>query len=333
MKNLLVILFMFVCTMLNASIIASGVCGKNAMWTLDDEGTMVIDGRGKLYSYGNRGVPSWDDYSDSIKVVKVLDGITSIGCNSFWGLTKVEKIIFPYSLRHLSFGWSRDFDSLEEIISKSPRFYSIDGVLYNQDKTVILKYPAARTGEFEIPDGVQVIDKFAFQSSKLATVKMPNSVIRIEYYAFAFSKIENIRLSPQLKYIGACGFEMTDKLKTIAIPSSVRKIGWSCFFGSSLERVVIDGSIKKIPTQAFIACKSLQSAELTGSVKKLKNSIFAYSPNLESVTLGKKVRKISDEAFRNCRKLSEIILLSKKTRKALPKTIGSNVRIVEKESE
>lgn len=333
MKNLLVVLFMFVCTTINASIIASGVCGKSAMWTLDEEGTLVIDGRGKLFHYTSRKVPSWEDYTDSIKVVKVLDGITSIGNDSFNGLTNVVKIVLPSSLKHLSYGWFGGVESLKEIISESPHFCSIDGVLYNQDKTVILKYPAARTGDFEIPDGVQVIGNYAFTFSQLTTLRMPDSIKKIEYAAFATSNIESIHLSSQLKYIGSYVFSNTDKLKSITIPFSVRKIGWGCFEKCSLERVAIDGSVKKIPGQAFWMCKSLQSAELTGSVKKLKNSIFAYSSKLESVTLGKKVRKISDKAFRDCRKLSEIILLSKKTRKALPKTIGSNVRIVEHELE
>ena len=56
-------------------------CGENVTWTLDDEGTLTINGNGEMPNYG------WEEesqrnpwyYNDTIKNVVIEKGVTSIG--------------------------------------------------------------------------------------------------------------------------------------------------------------------------------------------------------------------------------------------------------------
>lgn len=65
-------------------------------------------------------------------------------------------------------------------------FSSVDGVLFNKDKTVLIKYPEwKKETSYVIPDNVELIDRIAFANSQfLEEVIIPSSVKEIEYGAF-----------------------------------------------------------------------------------------------------------------------------------------------------
>lgn len=67
--------------------------------------------------------------------------------------------------------------SLTEInINNSSVYYSIDGVLFGHDKSLI-HYPSAKNIEkYEVPNGTQSIKDSAFAYSKLITVTFPDSI-------------------------------------------------------------------------------------------------------------------------------------------------------------
>ena len=78
--------------------IASGTCGENAAWTLDDEGTLTISGQGAMADYSLAGAP-WYSYSSSdIRQIVVEEGITKIGDSAFCGCTGLTGVTLPDSL-------------------------------------------------------------------------------------------------------------------------------------------------------------------------------------------------------------------------------------------
>ncbi|MCQ2563958.1 MAG: hypothetical protein MJ128_05680, partial [Mogibacterium sp.] len=56
--------------------IARGTCGDNITWTLDDEGTLTIDGWGEMNAYPNYCA---EKYIQEIKKAVISGGITNIG--------------------------------------------------------------------------------------------------------------------------------------------------------------------------------------------------------------------------------------------------------------
>lgn len=56
---------------------ANGTCGDNLTWTLDDNGTLTISGKGKMQDL-NAG-DAWTNSARNIRSVVIVNGVTSIG--------------------------------------------------------------------------------------------------------------------------------------------------------------------------------------------------------------------------------------------------------------
>lgn len=85
----------------DGKVIASGYCGgerdgKNLSWTLTDDYTLTISGKGDMRNYGTDSRAPWYEYRRSVKTLVIESGVTSIGsctfneCISFTG-----KLVIP----------------------------------------------------------------------------------------------------------------------------------------------------------------------------------------------------------------------------------------------
>ncbi len=61
-------------------IIASGTCGDNLTWEIDDSGTLIINGSGELYDYKFTADVPWNRYVNEIRGV-ILNIDTSSLCS------------------------------------------------------------------------------------------------------------------------------------------------------------------------------------------------------------------------------------------------------------
>ncbi|MBR5170542.1 MAG: leucine-rich repeat domain-containing protein [Muribaculaceae bacterium] len=176
---------------------------------------------------------------------------------------------------------------LEEItVANGSRYYTYeDGVLYDNTGAVLLCCPAARTGSFMVPDGVEEIGRSAFAYSQLSGVNLPDGMNLIEADAF---------------------FECP-QLKTVIIPASVKEIGELAFYGCSRLQQVDLSNVRKLGKKAFQDCKSLQSV-VAGGLGSVPQSAFESCSALTSVKLSSEVTTIGEHAFKNCKALAQITL-------------------------
>ena len=75
-------------TVTATKVVASGTCGvqgDNLTWTLDDAGTLTIDGVGEMENWNYSSSMPWYWSKNTIKSVVVGDSVTSIGRNAFTG--------------------------------------------------------------------------------------------------------------------------------------------------------------------------------------------------------------------------------------------------------
>ena len=73
----------------------------------------------------------------------------------------------------------------------------MDGVLFNKDKTELIKYPSGKTEtEYIVPDSVKSIENSAFEGcSNLTSIEIPKSVTSIGTFAFiACSNLTSITI-------------------------------------------------------------------------------------------------------------------------------------------
>ena len=87
-----------------------------------------------------------------------------------------------------------------------------------------------KLAEYEIPETVTCIGKYAFSGSNIESLKIPKRVSRIEAQAFAFSKIKHIQLPKGLKEIGDAAFSECHELEKLTIPKRVDHIGEGAFY-------------------------------------------------------------------------------------------------------
>ena len=132
---------------------------------------------------------------------------------------------------------------------------SIDGVLFNKDKTILYYYPRLKEGEkYSVPSTVATIDTMAFANMYLKELEMSDNVTKIELAAFySMLALEKIKLSNSIKEIPHYAFIYSGELKTIIIPEGVESIGVGAFMGcENLSMAVIPSTVKKIGTEAFV---------------------------------------------------------------------------------
>ena len=76
-----------------ADVVASGTCGTNVNWTLDSDGTMTISGEGAMDDYITASDAPWYAHKDSIKAVKIAEGVNKTGTYAFYKYTNVTQVI------------------------------------------------------------------------------------------------------------------------------------------------------------------------------------------------------------------------------------------------
>ena len=114
----------------------------------------------------------------------------------------------------------------------NPYLTSVDGIIYSKDMTKLIKVPSRYAGKkIVVPDGVKIIDSFAFYSlDNVESIELPDSVEIIEKCSFGgCDKLSSIKLSKNLDVIGDSAFMYCTKLTDITLPDSVNHIGESAF--------------------------------------------------------------------------------------------------------
>ena len=145
---------------------------------------------------------------------------------------------------------------LEKIVvdDNNKTYCSVDGVLYDKEKTNILHVPYALKGDITIPYGISKIRFRAFASRGITNVIIPESVTFIDSNAFESNKLANL-----------------------IIPSSVTSIGMQAFAYNKLTSLIIHDGVTSIGNQAF-AFNKLTSCVIPDSVTSIGDSIIVNSP-------------------------------------------------------
>ena len=171
--------------------------------------------------------------------------------------------------------------SLQNIFvhENNPYFDSVDGVLYNQDRTYIILFPWNKQvgRNLSIPNGVKVIDKQSFRGSSLfpEVIYIPESVSYIDVDIFeGLEGLRNIIVDENNPYFSSIDGVLFNKDQTIllcypagktetlyTIPNTVIKIAEHSFWSTSPVHIFIPDSVQFIENMAFWSNKTILTSE------------------------------------------------------------------------
>ena len=201
---------------------------------------------------------AFDDCT-GITDMTLSEGLKRIGDYAFCDccLSSVEIPASVESIGNRAFGWG----ITSFFVSKENSFYSsVDGVLFNIDKTVLVCYPSGRSGAYtSMPDTVIAIADYAFfDCDSLTSVYLPDTVKSVGQEAFhCCFDLANISLPEGITEIKYRTFCNCTALKAIIIPTSVTSIGEEAFSYTGLTNIAIPRTVQTIEMFAFGACNSL----------------------------------------------------------------------------
>ena len=175
---------------------------------------------------------------NTVTLNDVLYQVTSISSDLLSQAWNVRNIQLPENLETISStALSRPYQ-LESITisSSNPFFTTLDGVLYNKDKTNLIFYPRAKTtGVFNIPSTVIEIENQAFHGARFLKVINfdENSSLRtIGSSAFFNTSLRYVDLPDGLETIKEYAFANIHSLSVAKIPASVTDVRYYAFGAS-----------------------------------------------------------------------------------------------------
>ena len=106
----------------------------------------------------------------------------------FVGCSSLTTLNIPASVLSIGYGNFTGCTNLQSITvdAGNENYTSVDGVLYNKDKTALLAFPNKAGTVLEIPDGTTSIEAYAFSLTGIQEVDIPASVTRLGSYALSY---------------------------------------------------------------------------------------------------------------------------------------------------
>ncbi len=245
--------------------------------------------------------------------VFIPNSVTSIGNNTFSYCSGLTSITIPGSVTSIGYNVFSDCKGLTGFIVSEDNtvFSSLDGVLFNKNKTQLIAYPFAKSSIYAIPDNVNSIGDGAFSyCTGLTSISVPNSVNSIGNNAFnGCVGLTSINIPDNVSFIGNNAFYNCRGLTSVTIPSSLTSISYYAFYNcTGLISITIPGNVASIGNFAFSYCTGLSAIVIPNSVTSIGDNAFSFCSRLKSVTIPDNVTSIGNWAFYSCDSLISVTI-------------------------
>ena len=143
------------------------------------------------------------------------------------------------------------------------------------------------SGEVTIPEGMQRIEKGAFQGNeKVKRIIMPNSINFIGPRAFAdCPNLQEVVFSENLQVLGQNAFRNCSQLTQVNIPSHVKILYPGTFDGNtSLDSISLSEDLEYLSADAFSNCDNVKEVNISG-VKRVDYNAFIEKTGITKITI------------------------------------------------
>jgi hypothetical protein len=208
------------------------------------------------------------EYCTALTTLTLPNNLTSIGDYAFYMCYALQSISIPASVNiigNLAF-YGCDRLTTFTVSPSNPSYFSVNGVLYNKNQSILIQYPSNKIG---------------------TTYIVPSSVLSIAPCAFRHcASLTNVSLPNSLTYLGNRSFEYCSGLTSIDIPASVNSIGDFSFYSCTrLSTVTVPNLVTSIGRDMFGYCSGLKSINLGNSVNTIGVYALENCPSLNTITI------------------------------------------------
>ena len=241
-------------------------------------------------------------YCTSLSSVTIPNSVTSIGNTAFYSCSSLTNVTIGTNVTNIgdeAFAVCARLTAIT-VDALNPVYSSVDGVLFNQDQSVLIQCPGGKAGGYTISNSVTSIGNSAFYSC---------------------SSLTNVTIGTNVANIGDGAFRNCFRLTNVTIPNSVTNIGDSAFGAcNSLTSIMVDTNNPSYSSVAGVLFDKSQTAlieypgglngsyTILNSVTNIGYAAFAYCIRLASVTIPNSVTSIGDGAFAACGSLTSVTI-------------------------
>lgn len=261
-----------------------GTCGNELTYSFYSDGTLEINGTGHFIT----------EFEDTLSRPYIHTRILKLGA-TVKGINSDDGSAFRFD------------NSMKEIIvdKNNPYLYTEDGVLFNHDMSVLIKYPTGNIrNKYIVPSGVKRIRERAFERSvHLKELVLPEGLLRIDYGAAYFSSIQTVTLPSSITHIGAWSMIYSANDTNLDALTSLSYLGNNAFSATDFysnwldkqpDGVVYLGNVLlcykgDMPENTTIFVKE-------GTTQIYENAFSGYT-NLVDVKIPDSVYSIGNDAF------------------------------------
>jgi hypothetical protein len=316
------------------TILGTGSCGDNAIWTVYSDGKLVVSGSGKTTGYRPSDSREWKNFAEDVTEIIIGEGITRIGSYIFDGFANVSNVIISEGVTYIdpyAFGGCESLKSVtipNSVGTIDAGFKGCDNlemVFYLGTKN---EWDAVRIGtnspihkatlycEFGILGtgscGENAIwtaygdGRFVVSGTGSTVDVAYKDVTNTEWYDIR-NDINTIIVENGITRLGEYLFCDFAEVVSVNIPESVMEIGDRCFsYCTKLPEVVLPSGLNYLGNYALDSCISLRYVVIPEGITDLLAGVFQGCKGLESVVLPKGLTKIAYQNFRHCSKLAYV---------------------------
>lgn len=272
---------------------------------------------------------------ENIEKIDIPEGVKNIGNYAFEICYSLYEVNIPQSVENIGLNITGSCTDLSEINvnENNPVYSSENGILYNKDKTALLRYPVRGVpSECIVPDGIKTIGVNAFDDCQfLDKIVLPQGLEVIEDQAFDMCcNMSEIVIPNGVVSIGVAAFRNCTALVELNIPASVEIIGcgselfWNCVSPrrvNALTAINVAEDNKNYSSEngvffnkdktilyKYPASKEDKIYNIPETVEVIDEYVFDDCVNLEEITIPDGVTEIKDCTFSGCINLKNLTI-------------------------
>ncbi len=222
----------------------------------------------------------------SLTAVQLPDSVTSYGQSAFLNCEELTTLTIPAGVTLDSYALDGACGLTEILVEDGhPLYQSVDGVLFNTQGDVLIKYPEARPDlSYTVPEGCTTLADWSFVGTRFLQEIQMDHITRIGADAFYYCvALRSARIPEGITELPANLFGCCIALETVSIPSTVTAIGENCFYScTALREVALPDGLRSIASYAFAHCTALTELTIPASVETVMAYCLGYAYDQDS---------------------------------------------------